>query len=257
MKRYLSLVCLLLSLTVTAFSAEQEKKKANNNPAARQYMLSVAGVYGYNSTWGHHGGGLLRALMPVNPYVELTAAVSGLSSNTYTLAATARPKFPLPVGELYIDATVFYNCMYRARVHDIVGAGSLGYRMDYVNVQVGCFNRTLAAFDRQWHDTEEYMAEPFNLLYRLSFNVRPLCERWNIFFGMANFDDMQYERMWQPLFFLNGYYDFRPNSQFDYVYHARNHFRLLWEVTVKPTGMFHLDASFYGAQARFGFAYKF
>jgi len=225
--------------------------------ATKQYSLSVLGEYGFNTTWQHYGGAELKAFMPVNDNVELTLVGEALSSNVYTAGFTARPKMALPVGEMFIDASILYRAVQRNRTHDFVGAGSVGYRMDYVSLQVGCFYRAMVNYGRPWHSEDEYVCEPFNLLYRVSANVRPLCSRWNLYFGMADFDDTQYERMWQPLFFLGGYYDFRPKSNFEYEYNAASHFRLLAELTVKPTGMFHLDASFYGTYAKFGFAYKF
>jgi len=225
--------------------------------ASQRYSLSVMGEYGFNTTWQHYGGAEIKAFMPINDNVELTLVGEALSSNVYTAAFTARPKMALPVGEMFIDATFLYRAVQRNRIHDFVGAGSLGYKMDYFQMQVGCFYRAMADYDRQWHSEDEYLCEPFNLLYRVSANVRPLCSRWNIHFGMANFDDTQYERMWQPLFFLGGYYDFHPKSNFEYEYNAASHFRLLAELTVKPTGMFHLDASFYGTYLKAGFAYKF
>lgn len=225
--------------------------------APKKYSLSLMGEYGYNTTWQHYGGAELKAFMPVNENVELEAAAAALSSNVYCASFTARPKMALPKGEMFIDASFAYNAVQRNRIHDFVGAGSIGYRMDYVSVQVGCFYRAMTSYDREWHSEEEYMCEPFNLLYRISANVRPLCSRWNLYLGMSDYNELQYERMWQPLFFLGGYYDFKPKNGFEYEYNAASHFRLLAELTVKPTGMFHLDASFYGAHAKVGFAYKF
>lgn len=230
-----------------------EGKKASGKP----YSLSVLGTYTYNTTWQHCGGGELKAFMPVNPNVEIEAAAEGLSADVYSVSGTVRPKFALPVGEMFFDASVLYSAVNRNRTHDFVGALSLGYRMDYVNFQFGCFTRTIAGFGRTWNSEDGYVTDPFNLLYRVSVNVRPLCERWNIYFGMSDYTELQYERMWQPLFFLGAYYDFPPSSSFEYEYNAASHFRLIAEVICKPTGMFHLDASFYGVKVKAGFAYKF
>ena len=51
--------------------------------------------------------------------------------------------------------------------------------------------------------------------------------------------------LWQPLFMVNAYYD------------VTDHWRLQFGAQCKPTGMFHLDATFYGATARAGFSYRF
>lgn len=248
----LALTCCLFALTATAANNERL-----THSKGRTYTLTVLGDYGYNTTWGHYGGGELRAFLPFNDNVEMFINTGAFSSNTYAGSLTIRPKVAVPVGEFFADATFAYTSSVRANTHDFVGALSLGYRMDYLNFQVGCFSRTLAPFQRTWNSNEEYVNEPFNLLYRLSINVRPLCERWNLYFGMANFNELEYERMWQPLFFLGAYYDFPPSNNFEYKYSAASHFRILAEVMVKPAGMFHLDASFYGCKAKFGFAYKF
>lgn len=62
---------------------------------------------------------------------------------------------------------------------------------------------------------------------------------------ISNVDDYQMERMWQPLFMVGAWYD------------VTNNWRLNFGVQCKPTGMFHLDATFYGATARAGFTYRF
>jgi len=248
------LIIPLLALAVCASAANNDRLTHSHG---RPYSLSVLGEYGYNTTFSHYGGAVVSAFMPVHDKAEIIATVEGISANTYSIGTTVRPKFALPVGEMFFDATAFYRCDVRDQIHDFVGAMSVGYRMDYVSFQVGCFSRTAAPFDRTWNGDDQLVTEPFNLMYRLSVNVRPLCERWNIYFGGANFTETEYERMWQPVFFLGGYYDFKPSSNFEYEYNAASHFRLLAEISCKPTGMFHLNANFYGARARFGFAYKF
>lgn len=247
-------ICLLALAQLPVQAANNEQLTHSNG---RPYSLSVLGTYGYNRTWAHYGGAELRAFMPVNKNVDILANIYAYSTNVHAASATVRPKFALPVGEMFFDASFCYTLPLRAEQHDFVTALSLGYRMDYVSAQVGFFSRTMAPFGRTWNSNESYINEPFNTLYRLAFNVRPLCERWNIYFGMANFTELEYERMWQPLFFLGAYYDFPPNNNFEYNYRAASHFRLLAEVVVKPTGMFHLDASFYGCKVKAGFAYKF
>lgn len=245
MKKLLFSIALLALCSISAIAQQ------------RPYSITLLGEYGYNKTWEHFGGAELRAFMPFNEHVETTFAFEGLSSNMYTLSGTIRPKFPLPVGEMFVDASVLYSAVQRNRIHDFAGALSLGYRMDYVDFQVGCFSRSMVPYNRMWPSEDEIMTEPFNLLYRLSFNVRPLCENWNLFFGMTNFTELEFERMWQPIFFMKAYYEIKPKNNFQYDYHAADHFRILAEIYCKPAGMFHLDASFYGIKAKVGVMYKF
>ena len=60
--------------------------------AAKPYSVTMLGEYGYNTTWGHFGGGEVRADLPFNDYFELDVAGEGLSSRVYTFSAAARPK---------------------------------------------------------------------------------------------------------------------------------------------------------------------
>ena len=117
--------------------------------------------------------------------------------------------------------------------------------MDYVSVTIGSFFRVMDDWTRSWYSNETYMVEPFNLLYRLEVFCRPQDNNWNLSFLFSNIDDYHMERMWQPLFSVRAWYD------------VTEHWRLNMGVQCKPTGMFHLDASFYGATARAGFTYKF
>jgi hypothetical protein len=128
---------------------------------------------------------------------------------------------------------------------DITAALGIGYRMDYVSATFGVFARVLSDWDRSWYSNESYVVEPFNLLYRVEAFVRPQDNPWNVSFMISNIDDYQMERMYQPLFHVGGYYDFDEQ------------WRLNFGVQCKPTGMFHLDATFYGMTLRAGFTYRF
>ena len=92
---------------------------------------------------------------------------------------------------------------------------------------------------------ETFVVEPFNLLYRVEVFCRPQNNPWNLSFMISNVDDYQMERSYQPLFSAGAWYDFNE------------HWRLNLWAQCKPTGMFHLDATFYGATFRTGFSYRF
>ena len=228
--------------------------------AAKPYSVTMLGEYGYNTTWGHFGGGEVRANLPLNDYFELDVAGEGLSSRVYTLSATARPKFPLPVGEMFLDGTLFYQAVQRNRIANYVMAASLGYRMDYVSVQLGIFGQVFRDIDMEYHSLDGHVVEPFNLLYRVQVNTRPEKCPWNIYLGAADYTELEYERHWQPIFFLGGYYDlpyYNVFSRSDNLRGNIRYIRLLAEVYCKPTGMFHLNATFYGVKAKLGVALRF
>lgn len=211
----------------------------------RHYSLSAMAEYSYNTTWGHHGNFDVQALMPFNPHFEMEAKLQFSTANVHTMALQFRPKFELPVGEMFLETDVLYRAVARNRIHDFTAALGVGYRMDHVSVTLGVFSRVMDDWDRDWHSNETYVVEPFNLLYRIEVFCRPQNNPWNLSFMFSNVDDYQLERMWQPLFSVGAWYD------------VNNHWRLNFAAQCKPTGMFHLDASFYGATLRAGFSYRF
>ena len=211
----------------------------------RRYTITVLGEYSYNTTWSHHGNIDVQSLLPFNPHFEMEARLQGSTANVYTGAIQLRPKFELPVGELFIETDVYYKALLRARSNDFTAALGLGYRMDHVSVTLGVFSRVIDDMDRSWHSNDSYVVEPFNLLYRIEVFCRPQNNNWNLSFMFSNIDDYQMERMWQPLFSIGAWAD------------INEHWRLNFGAQCKPTGMFHLDASFYGATFRTGFSYRF
>jgi len=223
--------------------------------AAKPYSITLLGEYGYNTTWSHFGGVELRANLPFNEHFELDVAGELLSSHVYTFSATSRPKFPLSVGELFLDGTLFYSAVQRNRIADYVMAASVGYRMDYVSVQLGLFGQVFGDLDLNYHAMDGYVVDPFNVLYRVQGNVRPEESPWNVYLGVSDYTELEYERHWQPIFFLGGYYDLPIYNLFqkpNIIRGSSRSLRVLAEVYCKPTGMFHLDATFYGIKAKLG-----
>jgi hypothetical protein len=218
---------------------------ANPGFGNRRYTLTGMAEYSYNTTWLHHANFDVQALMPINPHFEMEAKLQFSTANVHTGVLQVRPKFELPVGELFLETDVLCKLMARNRVSDLNIALALGYRMDYVSVTLGVFSRILNDWDRDWHTNDNYVVEPFNMLYRLEVFVRPQNNPWNLSFLFSNADDYQLERMWQPLFAIGAWYD------------VNEHWRINAGILCKPTGMFHLDATFYGITARAGFSYRF
>jgi len=239
MKRFLtSVLCILYSVSVAVFAA-------NPGFGERKYTVSGLVEYSYNTTWGHHANFDIQGLMPFNPHMEMEARLQFSTANVYSGAIQFRPKFELPVGEMFIETDIYCRAIARNRMSDLTAALGVGYRMDYVSVTLGVFGRVLDDWDRDWHTNDTYVVEPFNLLLRLEAFCRPQDNPWNLSFMLSNVDDYQMERMWQLLFGINAWYD------------VKDHWRLNFGVQCKPTGMFHLDAVFYGITARAGFSYRF
>ena len=239
MKRFLLFVfCVLYSVGMAVFAG---------NPGFGDRRYSVSGMleYSYNTTWGHHANFDIQGLMPFNPYFEMEARLQFSTANVHALALQFRPKFELPVGEMFLETDVYSRFVSRSQMNDFTAALGVGYRMDYVSVTLGVFARVLDDWNREWHTNDTYVVEPFNMLYRLEVFCRPQTNPWNLSFIFTDFDDYQMERMWQPLFAIKAYWD------------VVNHWRLNFGVQCKPNGMFHLDATFYGATFRTGFSYRF
>lgn len=211
---------------------------------AKPVELRAFATYGYNYTWEHYGNFDFLVRVPLNRHFELDAAAELSTANLYTLSADARPLFPLTVGELYIDTRLLYRAVVRNRMHELSASLGLGYRMDYVDVQLGVYTRSMFEFNRDWHSEDEIVTEPFGFLYSIEVFVRPQSSNWNLSFRISDTDDFQIERMWQPLFMIGGRYS--PTERLS----------VLMQAQCKPTGMFHLNASFYGAQFRAGISYK-
>lgn len=209
------------------------------------YQISVSAEYAYNRTWEHFANFNVQALMPVNQYFELQTNLRFSTANVYTGALILRPKFALPVGELFLETELLYKALARNRLSDFCAALSVGYRMDYVSFNIGMYGRVMDTWDREWHSEAIYNCEPFNILYRLEVFCRPQMSKWNISACFSNIDDYQMERTWQPLFMLGGHYD------------INQHWRVAFSGECKPTGMFHLNATIYSVYARAGFTYTF
>ena len=239
-----------LLLVLILFSAPTILSASTPSPcregfSGSPYALEVSAEYAYNRTYTHFANINLRAFMPINTHFEMQANIRLSSANVYTGALTVRPKFPLPVGDLFLETDLFYTALARNRANDFCAAVALGYRMDYVSVRIGMFGRVMNDWNTDYHSAAAYVCEPFNMLYEIKVGCRPSDCPWNIWAALSNIDDFQIERAWQPIFRLGARYD------------IDTHWRTILEGEIKPTGIFHLNATLYSAYLRAGFAYRF
>ena len=218
-----------------------------SNPlcASEQYSISLDMGYGHNLTYGSFANFDLGAYMPLNTHFEMQANVRMSTANTYAVGVQMRPKFALPVGEMYIEDRLLTSFIRREQFLDFVHALSVGYRMQYVNVQLGMTNRVMLPPTYELRAGDTFVCEPFDLLYRLEVYVRPATSVWNLSLALANVDEYQIERMWQPMFYLGGWYD------------INDHWRISLQGKLKLAGMFHLNAHYYASEVRVGAEYKF
>lgn len=216
-------------------------------PEKGRIELSAGLVYGHNSTSRNWGGAMLQACLPVHRCFDILLHTQFTTQTGACWNAAFRPKLPLPYGSLYADVSLYSMLQLDYGMLDAVGALSAGYSFDYLDVRAGVFFRGIFDITSQSDKSAgaACIVEPWNLLYRLAFLTRPSTSRWNVGGGITNCTPFEYERPWQPLAFINGFY------------RIGDHFRINADVTFKPTGMFHLVASFYGIRTSAGFTYIF
>lgn len=233
-------IILMTAVCLSAFVA-----MAQVQPGDTTYKVSLHVGYGHNLTYGSMANFDVDAFMPINRHFELQANIRASTANYHTLGVQMRPKFILPVGELYLEDRLLLRLVTRDNINEFTHAISLGYRMQYVNVQFGLASRVIVPLPFELHSTDEYICEPFNLLYRIEGFVRPTTSPWNISIAISNADNYMIERMWTPMLYLGGWYD------------VNSHWRIRLSGKYKNAGMFHMNAHYYAAEVRVGAEYKF
>lgn len=232
----------LLILMIAAFVLPAAAQVQYGN---HQYSVRMNIGYNHNTTYGSHAGFDVGAFMPINQHFEMQADLRFTTANTHALGVQLRPKFHVPVGEMYIEQRLMAGLYARDGFNEMLQALAIGYRMDYVSVQLGFSTRLIMEAPYDWHTTSNIIVEPFNITYRLEAFVRPQSSPWNISMCISNMTDYQIERVWQPIFMLGG------------LYNIDAHWQVNLSALCKPTGMFHLNAKYYAAEVRAGFAYNF
>lgn len=210
-----------------------------------RYALSFNAGYAYNKTYQSYGNFDLGAYLPFNENVEAQVDMRFSTANVHSFGLQVRPKITLPVGCLYFDTRLLYRDIARNEINEYSGDVLLGYRMQYINVAIGCGMRVITPFHYEWHSVGLPVLEPFIFTYKVEGFVRPQTSKWNLSLCITNIDDYQIERVWQPLFMLGGWYNIDHN------------WRVRLSTECKPTGMFHLNAAFYGIDVRAGVEYRF
>jgi len=218
---------------------------AQVQPGSDQYAVSLHVGYAHNLTHGSMANFDIDAYMPINPHFDMQANLRYCTYESYTMGLQFRPKFTLPVGELYLEDRLMGRFVVRDDFNEMVHALSVGYMMEYVNVQVGMSTRLIIPLPYTYRSEDEIVCEPFNVIYRVEAFVRPRTSPWNISLCVANIDNYQVERVWQPMFYLGGWYD------------IDDHWRVRLSGKYKLAGMFHLNAHYYGAEVRAGVEYRF
>ena len=237
-KRIYPLILFALLCLPTALCAQTQQQDST-------YSLALHAGYGHNLTYGSMANLDIDAYMPITHYFEIEANVRTSTANYHTIGLQLRPKFALPQGELYLEDRLMARFVVRDHVNEWLHTLSLGYRMQYVDVQLGFINRVIVPLPYERNTLKKNIVEPFQLLYRIEGFVRPATSPWNISIAISNADDHMIERPWTPMLSLGGWYDIDA------------HWRLRLSGKYKNAGMFHMNAHYYAFELRLGAEYRF
>ena len=234
-------ITLLILMAVTAMLPISAQVQYGTD----RYAVRMNIGYNHNTTYGSHAGFDVGAFMPINPHFEMQADLRFTTANTHAIGVQLRPKFAVPVGEMFIEGRLLAGLYPRDGFNDMTQLIGVGYRMEYVSVLLGMSTRLIMESPYDWHSNQNIIVEPFNICYRIEAFVRPQTSPWNISLCVSNMTDYQIERVWQPIFMAGGRYN------------IDEHWQVNLSALCKPTGMFHLNAKYYAAEVRAGFAYAF
>lgn len=234
-RHILLLFCLVSAIVLNAQEARKHNLSAD---------VGAMGMVGYSHTYKWYGGLDLKGNLHIDN-TDVALNLEALTENVYSMGLTVRPNFNVcKNGVLFAEGTMHSRIFGNYKVYEFVYAGSVGFRMRHFLVQAGIFSKTFDALGRNWHSLDNYITEPFNVLYRLTISIMGFDHPWDVYLTGANFNDFEYERVWEPLCTLGGRWDFKEK------------WSLVAEGTMKSAGMFHGTAKFYGAMLRVGVIYK-
>lgn len=237
MNKRILLICIIVASVLPAIAQVQY--------GADQYALRMNIGYAHNMTYASHAVIDLDAFMPINEHFEMQADLRLSTAQNHALGLQVRPKFAVPVGEFFLEGRVLAGLYKPYGYNDFTQMIGVGYRMDYVSFELGMSTRLIIDAPYDWHSSSNIIVEPFGMCYRLEVFVRPQTSPWNISMCVSNMTDYQIERPWQPIFMAGGQYA------------IDKHWQVNLSALCKPTGMLHLTATYYGAEVRAGFCYKF
>lgn len=229
------LTCLFFVCSLSAQDTVKQKLSAD---------VMAQGVVGYSNTYKWYGGADLKGVLHVDN-TDISLNFEALTAKTYSFGLTVTTSFKVcNKGFVFLDGTLHSRLFAKYRIYEFVYAGSVGFRMNHFSAQFGVFSKTMDAVDRDWHSLNNYVTEPFNLLYKVKISVMGFDHPWDVYVVGANFNDYEYERMWEPIFSIGGRWDFKEK------------WSAVAECTMEPAGMFHGTVKFYEAMLRMGVKYK-
>lgn len=209
------------------------------------YHLSLTVDYAYNHAWSHYSNFIISGFIPINSNFELSTSIGASTPNVYVVDTRIRPKFSLPYGELYCQSDIWYSAIVRDHLHDLSSALGLGYRCDYVNVYIGCGIRILTPFHQESHSLSKAIIEPYNVVYQIDAFIRPIANRWNVYFTLTNISETQMQRTFDPQLLVNA------------LYRINTHWTIQLGGQYQCAGLMNLTPTYYGHRVQTKVTYIF
>lgn len=188
---------------------------------------------------------MIMGFIPINSNFELSSSIGASTANAYTIAAHIRPKFGLPVGELYCQSDIWYNAIARNLLHDLSSALGMGYRFDYLNLYIGCGMRILTPMYQDAHSLSKAIIEPYNVVYQIDVFVRPTVNRWNLYFSLTNISETQMYRTFEPQLLVN------------VLFRIDTHWTVYLGGQYQCAGLMNLTPTYYGHRVQTKVTYSF
>ena len=235
-KRLVFLLICLFSMTV--LNAQEARKHAISAD------VEAKGLVGFNNTYRWYEGLDMKGVLHIDN-TDFTLNIEALTEKTFSLGLTGSQAFKVcDRGYVFVDGTIHTRVFPQYDVYEVVYAGSVGYKMRHFSVQMGMFSRTIDMISRSWHSLDSPVTEPFNLLYKFKYSIMGFDNKWDIDLTFANYNDYEYERMWEPMFSMGGRWDFKDR------------WSAVAEGMLQPAGQFHGTIKFCEATLRAGIIFK-
>ena len=229
------LFCLVASFVANAQEARKHSLSAD---------VAAQGVMGYNLTYQWYGGADLKGVFHYDN-TDFTLNFEALTAKTFSLGLTVGQSFNVcRNGFVFLEGTLHSRIFAKYKAYEFVYAASAGFKMLHFSAQIGLFSRTIDALGRDWHSLDNYVTEPFNLLYKVKISVMGFNNPWDVYAVFANYTDYEYERMWEPIFSVGGRWDFKER------------WSAMAEGTFEAAGIFHGTVKFYEATFRAGVSFR-
>ena len=122
---------------------------------------------------------------------------------------------------------------------------SFGYRNIHWDFKLGLCNRYIAEVPLRKNGGEGVIFEPMNVAFSIEYNLFAQDHPWNIGCGISNYREFIIERVTLFYYTLHSYYD------------IDEHWRLLGEAGLHPSGVLNLSAQYNGFFVNLGFIYNY